>query len=81
MLVLKPGARLAVQAAGPARLLLLGGAAMDGPRYIWWNFVASDRERIRHAALRWRAGDYPAVPGDEEFIPLPDLAQLDQVTA
>jgi redox-sensitive bicupin YhaK (pirin superfamily) len=62
--------------AGPqgARLLLLGGATMDGPRYIFWNFVASSHERIEQAKADWKAGRFGKVPGDDkEFIPLPEL--------
>jgi hypothetical protein len=66
--------RLALR-AGPqgARVLLLGGAAMDGPRHLFWNFVSSSRERIEQAKEDWKAGRFGKVPGDEaEFIPLPD---------
>ncbi len=60
-----------VAADGPARLVLLGGAPL-GPRYIWWNFVSSSRERITQAHHDWRDGKFPKVPGDEvEFIPAP----------
>jgi hypothetical protein len=51
--------------------MLLGGAPLDGERFIWWNFVASAREMIDEAAERWRRGEFPAVPGESEFIPLP----------
>ena len=74
MLVFRAGDRLALR-AGPqgVRLLLLGGAAMDGPRYLFWNFVASSRERIEQAKADWKAGRFAKVPGDEaEFIPLPE---------
>ena len=74
MLVFRAGDRLALR-AGPrgARLLLLGGAAMDGPRYLFWNFVCSSRERIEQAKADWQAGRFGKVPGDEkEFIPLPE---------
>jgi redox-sensitive bicupin YhaK (pirin superfamily) len=74
MLVFRAGDRLALR-AGPqgARLLLLGGAAMDGPRYLFWNFVASSRERIEQAKADWTSGRFGKVPGDEtEFIPLPE---------
>ncbi|MCU0944013.1 MAG: pirin family protein [Rubritepida sp.] len=60
--------------AGPdgARALLLGGAAMDGPRHMFWNFVSSRRERIEQAKRDWQEGRFAKVPGDEaEFIPLP----------
>ena len=74
MLLFHAGDRLALR-AGPegARLLLLGGAAMDGPRYLFWNFVSSSRERIEQAKADWKAGHFGKVPGDEhEFIPLPE---------
>ena len=75
MLVFRAGDAITIK-AGPAgaRLLLLGGAAMDGPRYLYWNFVSSSRERIEHAKQAWardRMGF--VVPGDErEWIPLPE---------
>jgi redox-sensitive bicupin YhaK (pirin superfamily) len=73
MLVFRAGDRLALR-AGPAgaRMLLLGGAVMDGPRHLFWNFVSSRPERIEQAKADWRAGRFGSVPGDDkEFIPLP----------
>jgi len=74
MLVFRPGDELALTAgAQGARVLLLGGAAMDGPRHLFWNFVSSSRDRIEQAKADWKAGRFGTVPGDEkEFIPLPD---------
>lgn len=79
MLVFRPGDRVSVKAGSAgARIMLLGGATMDGPRFIWWNFVASSRERIEAAKEAWRAGDWQhgrfrLPPGDDaEFIPAPD---------
>ena len=79
MMVFRPGDRVSMKAGDQgARVMLLGGATMEGPRYIWWNFVASSRERIEHAKEAWRAGDWETgrfqlPPGDDaEFIPLPD---------
>ncbi|MFP1643470.1 pirin family protein [Pontitalea aquivivens] len=79
MLVFRPGDRISVHAgAQGARVMLLGGATLEGPRYIWWNFVASSRERIDAAKEAWRAGDWAhgrfrLPPGDaDEFIPAPD---------
>jgi redox-sensitive bicupin YhaK (pirin superfamily) len=74
MLLFRAGDGITLR-AGPlgARLLLLGGAAMDGPRFLFWNFVSSSRERIEEAKADWKAGRFGAVPGDErEFIPLPE---------
>jgi redox-sensitive bicupin YhaK (pirin superfamily) len=75
MLVFHPrGAPMLRAGAEGARLLLLGGATMDGPRHIFWNFVSSSRERIEQAKDDWRAGRFARVPGDEkEFIPLPEM--------
>jgi redox-sensitive bicupin YhaK (pirin superfamily) len=73
MLLFRSGDQPAVQ-AGPtgARLLMLGGAVMDGPRYIFWNFVSSSRDRIEQAKADWKARRFGTVAGDEqEFIPLP----------
>ena len=55
-----------------SRVMLAGGAPLDGPRYIWWNFVSSSPERINRAKLDWRDMQFPAVPGDPERTPLPD---------
>ncbi len=71
MLVLRSGRSVDLEALEPGRALLLGGAAMDGPRYIWWNFVSSSRERIEEAKRAWMAREFPEVPGDPERIPLP----------
>lgn len=72
MAVLEPWTTVRIEAASAARFVLLGGATMDGDRLIWWNFVASSRELIDAAAARWRAQDFPPVPSETEFIPLPE---------
>jgi redox-sensitive bicupin YhaK (pirin superfamily) len=73
LLVFKPGDKLTVTAATTAHFVLVGGAPMDGPRHIWWNFVSSRKERIEQAKAEWKAGHFGTVPGDEiEFIPLPE---------
>jgi redox-sensitive bicupin YhaK (pirin superfamily) len=61
-----------VKALTGARLMLVGGAKMDGERLIWWNFVASSREMIEEAKQRWKENRFAPVPGETEFIPLPD---------
>lgn len=74
LIVLKPGAEICIEAGENAHFIILGGAAMDGPRYIWWNLVSSSVERIKTAAEDWRQQKFAIIPGDdEEFIPLPDL--------
>jgi redox-sensitive bicupin YhaK (pirin superfamily) len=73
MLVLDPGERQTIAARGPTRVMLLGGATLDGPRHLWWNFVSSSKERIERAKADWKAGRFGKIPGDDvEFIPLPD---------
>jgi redox-sensitive bicupin YhaK (pirin superfamily) len=73
MLVFSRDARVTLRAEQPARLVLLGGAPLDGKRYIDWNFVSSSRERLEQAKQDWRERRFPTVPGDEvEFIPLPE---------
>jgi hypothetical protein len=64
-----------VGAAGGAgaRVMLLGGEPIDGPRYLTWNFVSSSEDRIEQAKEDWRARRFAEVPGETEFIPLPDL--------
>ena len=73
LLVFRPGDRITVRAPRRARLMLLGGAALEGPRYIWWNFVSSRRERIEQAKDDWKKGRFTPVPGETESIPLPEL--------
>ena len=64
--------RVRMRARERSRLMLMAGEPLDGPRYVWWNFVSSSRERIEQAKQDWREGCFPAVPGDaHEFIPLP----------
>ena len=71
--VLTPGqAAEAIAGADGAKAMLLGGATMDGPRHIWWNFVSATKERIEKAKADWRDQRMGKVPGDDEFIPLPD---------
>jgi len=72
MLIFRPGDRITVRATRPARMMFLGGTALEGPRYIWWNFVSSSRERIEQAKQDWKTGRFEAVPDETEFIPLPE---------
>jgi hypothetical protein len=71
LLAFAPGRPLTLRATTAARLLLLGGAPLDGPRHIWWNFVSSRKERIEQAKDDWQQGRFAGVPGETEFIPLP----------
>jgi redox-sensitive bicupin YhaK (pirin superfamily) len=70
--VLRPKASVKLVAKEAARVMIVGGAPLEGERYIEWNFVSSSKERIEQAKRDWRDGRFPKVPGDEiEFIPLP----------
>ncbi|HWX79382.1 MAG TPA: pirin family protein [Steroidobacteraceae bacterium] len=73
--VLEPGTEIALRAAadraGETLAMLLGGDRFATPRYIWWNFVASSRERIELAKQAWVNRQFAPVPGETEFIPLP----------
>lgn len=79
MMVFRPGDEITLTAGEKGtRLMLLGGETLNGPRYLWWNFVASSQERIEAAKQSWAEGDwdhgrFKLPPGDtDEFIPLPD---------
>jgi redox-sensitive bicupin YhaK (pirin superfamily) len=72
LVVLEPGVKVTLRALDDARAMLLGGERFPTPRYIWWNFVASSQERIEHAKERWERQQFPVVPGETEFIPLPN---------
>jgi redox-sensitive bicupin YhaK (pirin superfamily) len=72
--VLRPGVAATLRSAGGGHVMLAGGAPLDGPRYVWWNFVSSSRERIRQARDDWQEMRFPPVPGDDkERIPLPEV--------
>lgn len=72
MLSLAAGREILIRAASNARFVMLGGEPLTEPRYLWWNFVSSSRSRIEQAKTDWRMGRFEQVPGETEFIPLPD---------
>ena len=72
--VLRPGTSASLRSERGAHVMLCGGAPLDGPRHVWWNFVSSSRDRIRAARDDWKAGRFPLPPGDDaEWIPLPEV--------
>lgn len=75
MVLLDAGDEPMLSADGDARVALIGGAPL-GPRHLWWNFVSSRRDRIVQAADDWAAQRMGQVPGESEFIPLPDKRPL-----
>ena len=71
LVLLDSGTRPVLRAKTPLKAMLLGGEPLDGPRHLWWNFVSSSKERIEQAKLDWLEGRFGQVPGETEFIPLP----------
>jgi hypothetical protein len=75
--VLRPGTSATLRSGSGAHVMLAGGAPLDGPRHVWWNFVSSRRERIQQAKDDWRSGRFVLPPDDKaEFIPLPEQRPL-----
>ncbi|HEY1632003.1 MAG TPA: pirin family protein [Rhizomicrobium sp.] len=73
MIVFDRGERPEIEAVTDSRMMLLGGAPLDGHRHVWWNFVSSSMEKIENAKADWKAGRFAKIPGDDrEFIPLPE---------
>ena len=72
LLIFRPGDRITVRARRRAHLVFLGGSALEGPRYIWWNFVSSRRDRIEQAKEDWKSDRFGPVPHETDFIPLPE---------
>lgn len=76
MIVLREDCDVTFEALSPLRLMWLGGAALEGQRHVYWNFVSSSKERIERAKQDWQAGRFPKVRDDEaEFIPLPEASK------
>lgn len=61
-----------LEATCRSHVMLCGGATLPGERILWWNFVSSSRERMQQAKADWRDGRFDTVPGESDFIPLPD---------
>lgn len=72
MVVLREGEDVTVEAPAGAHLALIGGDTLDAPRRLWWNFAHTDIAKIEEAKERWKNGGFDPVPGETEFIPLPD---------
>ncbi len=71
MAVARAGKQLRIEALRDSHVMIIGGASL-GERHIWWNFVSSSKPRIEQAKQEWRDNRFAAVPGETEFIPLPD---------
>lgn len=72
MIIIPPGEEVKVQAQEGAHLIVWGGEPFSTPRHIWWNLVSSSEDKIEAIKKQWREGTFPMVPGETEFIPLPE---------
>lgn len=72
LLIFSSGDEITIKAVSAARFVLFGGEPLDSPRHLWWNFVSSSRARIEQAKSDWKNGRFAPVPGDSDFIPLPE---------
>ncbi|MGH8225010.1 MAG: pirin family protein [Gammaproteobacteria bacterium] len=79
IVVFSPDAEVELVAKNDTHVVLLGGAPLDAPRYIWWNYIASDEARIARARSDWEADRMGRVAGDPERIPPPELRRAIQV--
>ncbi len=70
--VLENDSSVTIEASNRSHVMLCGGASLAGERILWWNFVNSSRERLQQAKADWRDGRFGTVPGESDFIPLPD---------
>ena len=75
MVVLAPGSSIKAQIKKGSHCVLVGGKSFPRPKFIWWNFVSSSKEKMSVARDKWNAGDFPQVPGESEKI----LAPLDKI--
>lgn len=72
MIVFAPEETISIKAPDGTRIMLVGGAPLDVPRHIWWNFVSLSKDRLERAKAEWRDNPTGHIEGDDEFIPLPD---------
>ncbi len=70
--VVENDAAVTIEASSRSHVMLCGGATLPGERILWWNFVSSSRARLQQAKADWRDGRFEPVPGESDFIPLPD---------
>jgi len=72
MMVLNVDTVPVLTATEECHYVLVGGEKLDGPRHMWWNFVSHDKDRLEQAKQDWKDGNFAAVPGEDDFIPLPE---------
>jgi redox-sensitive bicupin YhaK (pirin superfamily) len=71
MAVFELGSEVKFKTSKASRLMLLGGKPFPEKRFLWWNFVSTDQEKIEKAKLAWSSGSFPKVPNEVDRIPLP----------
>jgi redox-sensitive bicupin YhaK (pirin superfamily) len=71
MAIFDTGEEVTLSASQSAHAMLFGGEALDGHRHLDWNFVSSSMDRIAKARDDWQAQRFAKIPGETEFIPLP----------
>src|SRR5260221_11037595 len=74
LLVFRPGDPITLTAVSDARPVLLGGASMDGPSHIWWDFGSSGKESLEQAKADWTLAPFGTLAGDaQEIVPLSEM--------
>ena len=71
MAIFDETAEIELTASEDTRLVFIGGAPL-GKRIVWWNLVSTDRALIEQAKQDWHNKTFAKVPGEQDYIPLPD---------
>lgn len=71
LIIVKDPTQIKVEASKGAKVIIFGGSVFPEPRFIWWNFVSTDKEKISKAALAWENQTMGKVPMETDYIPLP----------
>lgn len=51
---------------------IFGGEAFPEERFIFWNFVSSDKNKIEKAVEDWKQTKFPKIAGEDDFVPFPE---------
>ena len=71
MLVSKTEDACQIHIAANSHVFLFGGQPFPEERFIYWNFVSSNKERLEKAKEDWKNNAFPKVAGDDTYVPLP----------
>ncbi|ARV08610.1 hypothetical protein BTO05_02745 [Winogradskyella sp. PC-19] len=72
MLISKTDEQCSICLDSGTRLLLFGGEPLEDEHFLLWNFVSSSKEKLQKAKQRWQSKEFPNVPGDDTYIPIPE---------